>query len=224
MRAVVQCIAICACASLLFLSAAPAPGASRRIVTLTVAGNGKAFWKLDGAATARMSLTYRWHGTVSFAAGGAKISASSRTTLVAAWSGTYRGRKGGALTTCTYGGTKVRARVDATLANGRAPNTLELAFHPRGDGRGFFDDAKVTCTPRLAQTAPPHFAPAWFFRDNLQDHGRLSSQTAILVLPRALLPRGRTSVAFPSETGRNDSPAVGRIAWSNKGRASITAR
>jgi hypothetical protein len=80
----------------------------------------------------------------------------------------------------------------------------------------------VRCSVGYTQSAPSHFAPSWFFRDNLQDHGRMSSDKALIVLPSTLLPRGSATVAFPNEKGRNESVALGHLAWSN--RAETTAR
>jgi hypothetical protein len=226
-RRVVQRVALCACVSALLVWDSSA--ARTQTVTLTVFGKGRALWKLDAAnETSRLRLTYHWHGTLSFVAPSLrKLSTSTATKLVASWNGTYRDKRGSAVTTCTYAARRVRAVVVAKLANGRTPNTLELTFHPRRT-RGFFRDkggrAIVRCSPADAQNAPAHFAPSWFFRDGLQDHGRLASHTAIIVLPRGLLPQGRTTVAFPSEAGRNDSPAVGRLAWSNRGETSVRTR
>jgi hypothetical protein len=115
--------------------------------------------------------------------------------------------------------------VTAKLAKGRAANTLELIFHPRNTRGGFFSDkghgATVRCTSAYGAKGPPHFAPSWFFRDNLQDHGRLSSDTAIIVLPSTLLPYGSATVAFPKEKGRNNSVALGRLAWSNRAETAV---
>jgi hypothetical protein len=226
---------LCALASVLLLSPAEAPAQTHRAVTITLYGSGKAFWKLNsGRETGRVSLRYRWHGALTFHVASSvlrdpkhrTLRASSATTLVASWTGTYRNKKGDALTTCRYGGAKVKSRVTATLARGRADNTVELRFHPRGDRRGFFSDrgrgAVVRCSVGYTQSAPSHFAPSWFFRDNLQDHGRMSSDKALIVLPSTLLPRGSATVAFPNEKGRNDSVALGHLAWSN--RAETTAR
>jgi hypothetical protein len=235
-RRLVQRAVICACASLFLLAIAPAAAVSQRRVTFAVSGTGKAFWKLDSkTGTGRLSLTYRWHGTIGFDIGRALLrdpahrglTVTRRATLSASWSGTYRGRRSGVLTTCTYGGSKVRAAVVARLAAGRAKGTLELTFHPRA-GTGFFPDrgggATVRCGGGPEQSAPLHFAPSWFFRDNLSDHGRLTSQSAVLVLPATLLPRGSATITFPRERGTNDSVALGHLGWNNRGKASIEAR
>ena len=229
MRDVVNRAAAVACA-LLILSPAAASGASQRTITLTLFGNGKAFWKLDSDhETGRLSLRYHWHGTLSFAVPKQKrLSASSVGTLVASWSGQYRTKKNGSLTTCTYRGTRVKARVRARLAKGRARGTLELTLHPRAAEGGFFADkgrgAVVRCSNGYRQSAPSHFAPSWFFRDNLQDHGRFTAETAVIVVPVKLLPHGSATVAFPNEKGRNDSIALGHLAWSNRGQTALRAR
>jgi hypothetical protein len=235
-RIVVGRAALWACASLIAFSP-PASGAPLRPVTITLYGSGKAFWKLDRRREAsRLALRYRWRGTLEFAVPGAvladarhrHLSVSTRGTLTATWSGSYRIRKGDVVSTCTYTGTNATAHVTAQLAAGRRRNTVELRLHPRKTEDGFFRDrsrrAVVSCSPGLVQTRPAHFAPSWFFRDNLQDHGRLSSDTAIIVLPSRVLPRGSATVAFPSEHGRNDSPALGHLAWSNTAQTAARAR
>jgi hypothetical protein len=228
---------LCALTSVLLLLPAGASGEAERAVTVTLYGSGKAFWKLNGSReTGRVALTYRWHGALTFHVAPSvlrdrkhrALTASSATTLVASWTGTYRHKRGDALTTCSYSGAKVKARVTATLARGRADNTVELRFHPRGDRGGFFSDrgrgAVIRCSAGYTQTAPLHFAPSWFFRDNLQDHGRMSSGNAVIVLQSTLLPRGSATVAFPNEKGSNDSPAVGRLAWSNRAETAVRVR
>ena len=110
-----------------------------------------------------------------------------------------------------------------TLGRGRKANTLELTFHPR-DGRGFFAPGKNACQPGMGPSALPHFAPSSFFRDGLQDHGRLTTDSAILVLPAKLLPHGKATIAFPFERGRNDSVALGRLGWNNRGTTTVTVR
>ena len=235
-RDVVQLAAACACAAVVLLSPTAASGLSQRTVTVTLAGGGKAFWKLDSSReTSRLTLKYHWHGALSFAVPPPvladpkhrRLSVSSAGTLVGTWTGQYRTRKSGRLTTCTYRGSKVKSRVTAKLAKGRARNTLELTLHPRA-GRGFFSDkgrrATVRCTNQYVQRAPSHFAPSWFFRDNLQDHGRFTSDTAVIVTPSRLLPRGSATVAFPDEKGRNDSVALGHLAWSNRAETAVRAR
>jgi hypothetical protein len=221
-RDVIQRAIVCALASVLLVAPAGASGASQSTVTITLHGSGTAFWKLDGSReTGRLTLSYRWHGALRFAA------VSSGATLVGSWTGSYRSKKGNAVTTCSYKGTNVKSRVTAKLAKGRTKNTLELTLHPRAGASGFFSDkghgAVVRCSSGYAQSAPSHFAPSWFFRDDLQDHGRLSSDTAIIVLPATLLPRGSVTVAFPNERGRNDSVALGHIAWNNRAQTAVRA-
>jgi hypothetical protein len=232
-RRLVQRAGVCACASLSLLTVAPAAAVSQRRVTFAVSGSGKAFWKLDSKGdTGRLFLSYRWHGLIGFDITPARLrdathrglTVTHRATLFASWSGTYRGRRSGVFTTCTYSGTKVHAAVVARLATGRAKGTLELTFHPRA-ASGFFRDrggrATVGCSGKAQQSAPLHFAPSWFFRDNLQDHGRLTSQSAVLVLPATLLPRGSATISFPLERGSNDSVALGHLGWNNRGTTSV---
>ena len=232
-RRLVQRAGVCACASALLITAAPAGAVSTRHKLLAVSGTGKAFWKLNSKTeTGRLALVYRWHGSIGFdiprpALRDPKhrgLSVTRPATLSAKWSGTYTSKRGGITTTCTYSGTGVKARVLARLATGRDSGTIELTFHPR-TGTGFFSDrggrAKVRCANDAEQSAPLHFAPSWFFRDNLQDHGRLTSKQAVLVLPATLLPRGSARIAFPLERGSNDSVALGHLGWNNRGTTSV---
>jgi len=236
-RDAVQRAAGCACAFVLLLSPATAAGVSQRTVTISLHGGGKAFWKLNSSReTSRLALDYHWHGSLMFDIAlpvlddpkHRRLSVSSAATLVASWTGHYTSKKADSVTMCRYRGVKVKSRVTARLAKGRARNTIELTLHPRGAGRGFFTDkgrhAVVRCSSGYTQSAPSHFAPSWFFRDNLQDHGRLTSSSAVVVLPSKLLPRGSVTVAFPDERGRNDSVAVGHIAWNNRGQTAVGAR
>jgi hypothetical protein len=218
--------AVCACASIVLVAVAPASGVAQRTVTIALAGTGKAFWRLDAKGeTARLALHYRWHGAISFAVPSLRrLSDTQAAKLRASWDGIYTSKRGGVRSTCRYRGARVVARVRARLATGRARGTFELTLHPRNGRRGFFADGRVRCSAGTSQSAPLHFAPSWFFRDNLQDHGRLSSQTAVLVLPATLLPRGSTTLTFPFESGRNDSVAVGRLAWHNRGTTVVRAR
>jgi hypothetical protein len=226
---------LCPCV-VVFLAAAspPASGVSERTVTITLFGGGKALWKLDNSREhSRLALNYHWHGTLRFAVGvpllndpaHRGLAVRSTAILVAAWTGDSSTTKVGETSSCKYGGVKVRTRITAKLAKGRAGNTLEVILHPRSAQRGFFSDlghgATVRCTSSYGARGPSHFAPSWFFRDNLQDHGRLTSDTAIIVLPSALLPHGSATVAFPKETGRNNSVALGHIAWSNRAETAV---
>ncbi len=228
-------LVLCACIAVFLAAAtAPASGVSERTVTITLFGSGKALWKLDNSREhRRLALDYHWHGTLRFAVGipllndpaHKGLSVSSNATLVAAWTGHSSSTKLGETSSCKYRGLKVRAPVTARLAKGRAGNTLEVILHPRG--AHFFSDrghgATVHCSSAYGAGGPSHFAPSWFFRDNLQDHGRLSADTAIIVLPSTLLPYGSATVAFPNERGRNASAAIGRIAWSNRAETAVRA-
>ena len=230
-----MCAGVCACL-LLLVAATPAAAVSQRNVTLYLSGTGKAFWKQDSSAeTGRLALRYHWHAAISFAVPRSKLrdpkhrglSVTHIATLSGGWNGSYSDKRGGVRATCTYTGANVKAAVRARLAAGRAPGTIELTFRPRS-GNGFFSDdggrAAIRCGKGATQSAPPHFAPSWFFRDNLQDHGRLSTQTAVLVLPGTLFTRGKATLTFPFERGRNDSGAIGRLAWHNRGTVTIRSR
>jgi hypothetical protein len=220
------------------LGAAPAAsGVAQRTITITLSGAGKALWKLDSTReTGRLALEYRWHGTLTFNVPippltdprHRRLTVASTGTFAATWSGRYTSKKADGSSSCRYRGTNVKARVTAKLAKGRAGNTLELTLHPRGSDTGFFSDkghgARVRCSAGVLQRAPSHFAPSWFFRDNLQDRGRLTSDTVVIVLPSRLLPAGSARIAFPNERGRNDSVAVGNLKWSNSGETAIRVR
>jgi hypothetical protein len=218
--------AACSVAAVVVLvGVTPAAAVSQRRVTISVSGGGKAFWKLDAKSeTARLALRYRWFGTIAFdVSTSGRLSATRAATLTAGWSGTYTDKVGGVLLTCTYGGAHVRSAVTAKLARGRKANTLELTFHPRR-GPGFFAPGKSECEPAAGPNALPHFAPSSFFRDSLQDHGRMTTDTAILVLPAKLLPHGKATIAFPFERGRNDSVALGQLGWNNRGTTTLAVR
>jgi hypothetical protein len=228
-------VVTCAATLVVLLTPTAADSVAQTTVTITFRGGGKALWKLDGdRETSRVALSYRWHGAVRFVAPLSlladpkhrRLSVSGATALVGSWTGRYTSNKAGTITTCTYRGTRVKARVTAKLAKGRAGNTVELTLHPRTPG-GFFSDkgrgAVVRCSTGYSQSAPSHFVPSWFFRDNLQDRGRLSSETAIIVLPGTLLPRGSATVAFPNEHGRNASEGLAHLAWSNRGQVVVNA-
>jgi len=240
-RLLVRRTALGACAAALLL--VPAAAASRstdaaeRRVTIDLYGRGKALWKLASPREkGRVSLAYTWHGTLSFAAPRAVLrdprhrglAARASGTLVAGWTGRSTRTVLDQTGTCRYRGVRVRARVTARLAQGRTGKTVELILHPQRRQGGFFSDrgrgASVRCTSPHGSHGPSHFAPSWFFRDNLQDHGRLTSDTAIVVLPRTVLPRGKATVRFPSERGRNNSVALGRIAWTNRAETAVRAR
>jgi hypothetical protein len=231
-------LVLCACIAVFLAAAAePASGVSKRTVTITLFGSGKALWKLDSSREhRRLALDYGWRGTLRFAVAvpvlndplHRGLSVRSTATLVAAWTGNSSSTTLNETSSCKYRGVKVRAPIIAKLAKGRAGNTLEVILHARSAHRGFFSDsgrgATVRCNSAYGANGPSHFAPSWFFRDNLQDHGRLSSDTAIIVLPSTLLPNGSATVAFPKETGRNNSVALGRIAWNNRAETAVRTR
>ena len=236
-RDVLRRAVACTFASILLVSPAGASAVSARTVSITLNGSGKALWKLDSSReTSRLALEYHWHGTLPFAVAARvindpkhrRLSVTSGATLLASWTGSYVTRKNESVTRCRYRGTQVASRISAKLARGRAGNTIELTLHPYLPERGFFADkgrrAVIRCSAGYAQAVPSHFAPSWFFRDNLQDHGRLSFDTAVLVLPGTLLAGGSTTVAFPSEKGRNDSVGLGHLRWNNNGKTAVRVR
>src|SRR5207247_8058448 len=154
--------------------------------TPTLSASGKASWSSDGGADrAQLALRYSWHGTLKFSipAGvlkhpaGARFSVPGSATLVASWAGELRGVRLGEAYRCAYRGANVPGRVSATLANGGVRGRLRLVLHARG--KGFFPANANGGTAGCSST-PTHFEPAWLFRDNLDDHGRLTSDTAVI--------------------------------------------
>ena len=204
--------------SLLSTAAAPADGAAAR--TITISGTGAARWSSDGSTdSARLTLNYRWSGSLTFAA------ASATTTLHASWTGRLTGKNSSGSYTCTYKGVNVPGRVTATLTNGKR-GSLKLVLGARGrdflPSRG--NGATVSCNSHVGERGPAHFEPQWLFRDTLQDHGRLSSDIAVIVVPSTLLPRGSVTVRFPKEAGSVVQPLRPRLTWSNNGRVTLRAR
>jgi len=224
------------CVSLFFCAAAaPASGAAAGTVTLTLSASGKASWSADGGADhAQLTLRYGWHGTLTFSIApgvlkypaGAKFSVPASATLTASWTGVLRGQRIGEAYRCAYRGANVPGRVTATLSNGGVRGRLRLVLHPRG--RGFFpasgNGAIAACSSRIGDSGPTHFEPEWLFRDNLEDHGRLTSDTAVITVSAALLPRGSVTVTFPREAGSVDQPLRPKLAWKNRGRLKLHAR
>jgi len=99
------------------------------------------------------------------------------------------------------------------LTNGTTRGTLRVVLHARSR-RGFFPatNASAPCS------SPAHFEPAWLFRDNLEDHGRLTADTAVIAVPRTLLAHGSTTITFPHEVGTVDRPLRPKLTWNNRGR------
>jgi hypothetical protein len=202
--------------SLFSTAAAPADGAAARTIALSATGTAR--WTSDGSTdSAHLTLSYRWGGSLTFAA------SSATTTLRASWTGHLTGKNSSGAYACTYKGVNVPARVTATLTKGKS---LRLVLAARG--RGFFpskgDGATVSCNSGVGARGPSHFEPEWLFRDALQDHGRLTSAAAVLVVPKSLLPRGSVALRFPSEAGFVAQPLRPRLTWSNSGRVTIRAR
>lgn len=202
--------------SLFSTAAAPADGAAAR--TITLSATGAARWTSDGSTdSAHLTLSYRWGGTLTFAA------SSATTTLHASWTGHLTGKNSSGAYACTYKGVNVPARVTATLTSGKS---LRLVLAARG--RGFFPSqgsgATVSCNSNVGARGPMHFEPGSLFRDALQDHGRFTVDAAVLVVPSRLLPRGSVAVQFPSEAGSVVQPLRPRLTWSNSGRVTLRAR
>jgi hypothetical protein len=213
--------------SLISATAAPAVGAAARTIVVTLGATGAARWSSDGVAdTARLTLSYRWNGRFTFSVPArGKFTARAATTLRAGWSGRSSGTGTSGSYRCTYRGADVPGRVTATLSNGTR-GSLQLVLGARDSG--FFSSqgntATVSCTSRVGARGPTHFEPEWLFRDSLQDHGRFSSDTAVLVVPSRLLPHGSVTVGFPREAGTVAQPLRPRLTWRNSGRVTLSAR
>ena len=231
-------LALCGCAAwLVVLCPAATPAAdTTRVVTVQLLQTGSATWSTAGADTQeQLTLTYGWRGLLRFAVPtdalanpALAFTVRSVTTLKADWEGDLKGAAAtGARYSCRYTGRHVVGRVTAALSNGRKPGTLRLVLHAK-NRYGFFPrtsrGARVSCNSPLAGGGPAHFEPAWLFRDNLQDHGRLTSDTAVILVPSALFPHGSVAVTFPHEVGTVDQPLRPKLAWSNKGKLRLRAR
>ena len=212
--------------SLFSAAAAPADGAAARIITIAVGTTGAARWSSDGdTETARLTLHYRWGGSLTFTVpASGTFAARATTTLRASWTGRLSGKNSSGSYACGYKGVNVPARVTATLTRGKRGSS-QLVLGARG--RGFFpsqgDGATVSCTSRVGARGPTHFEPEWLFRDALQDRGRLTADAAVIVVPAAVLRGGTATVTFPSETGNVDQPLRPRLTWNNRGRLTLRA-
>ena len=200
-------LALCGCAAWpAVFSPTATPAAGTRVVTVHLADRGKGTWSTAGA---RLVLTYAWRGTLRFAVpAGARFSARSSTTLRAGWRGALSGP-----VQCRYARTNVPGRITAVLTNGTTRGTLRVVLHARSR-RGFFPATKASAPC----SSPAHFEPAWLFRDNLEDHGRLTADTAVIAVPRTLLAHGSTTITFPHEVGTVDRPLRPKVTWNNRGR------
>jgi hypothetical protein len=216
-----------ACFSLVSGEAAPASGAASRTVTITLTDSGKARWSTDGdAEKGTLALNYSWRGTLRFKVPAkARFLSTTSGTLRAAWTGDASGTK---LSTplsgpyhCQYAGKDVPSQVTATLTNGQARGTVEVTLHAKGE-EGFFPSkgsgATVNCSSGYGADGPVHFEPQWLFRDTTSDHGRMTSDTAVIVLPARALNRGSVTLTWPREIGKVSSPFRAKLAWNNVGK------
>lgn len=216
-------------------AATPAADATR-IVTVELAQRGWATWSTTGAdARATLVLRYRWRGELRFAVPAAALARPSRarfavsgaTVLRAAWTGRLSGTRLGVSYRCRYAAKNVPGRVTAVLSNGSKRGRLRLVLRAQRT-RGFFPakgyGASVSCTSPVGAGGPTHFEPAWLFRDNLQDHDRLTSDTAVISVPSTVLPDGSATITFPHEVGTVELPLRPKLTWANKGRLSLRAR
>lgn len=227
-RAVVGVVLLGCSASLSLFStaAAPADGAAARTSTIALGATGAARWSSDGGADkSRLTLSYRWAGSLTFAVPAhGSFTAHATTTLRASWTGRLSGQNSSGSYACTYKGVNVPGRVTATLTNGKH-GSLKLVLGARGGG--FFpsrgNGTTVSCNSHVGARGPTHFEPEWLFRDAFQDHGRLSADAAVIVVPSAFLRRGSATVTFPSEIGKVDQPLRPKLTWNNKGRLTLRA-
>jgi hypothetical protein len=216
-----------ACFSLVSGEAAPAAGAASRTVTITLTDSGKARWSTDGdAEKGTLALNYAWHGTLRFKVPAkARFLAVANTTLRASWTGDAVGTKFSAPLSgpyhCQYAGKNVPSLVTATLTNGQAKGTFDLTLHAKGE-EGFFPSkslgATVNCSTGYGADGPAHFEPQWLFRDTTTDHGRMTSDTAVVTLPARALKRGSVTLTWPREIGKVSSPFRAKLDWNNVGK------
>jgi len=225
-------------------SAAPdAREAATRIVTIRLSGSGVGTWSVDSPNDRGSSaLRYSWSGTLKFKVPArvfknakAKLNVPSRATLAANWNGVLEGEKLAGFNAgpyrCEYRAKGARAEVSAKLTNGTKRDTFNIFLTPRNQQEFFApksDNASVNCTTSYGENGPPHFGPNWLFRDTTSirvgNRYYQTSNTAIISVPRKLLPRGSTKVVFPREVGGRNSPFVGKITWKNLGKLVVRAR
>jgi hypothetical protein len=219
-----------------FTAAAPASPAVAKLVTISLSDTGKGTWSISSdAEKGSLAMTYHWTGTFHFkipaqalkAPGRVKYSVETTGTLVGSWTGTYEGTLYSGQPSgpyhCSYKATSSKAKVTAQLVSSATSGSLQLVlisknnFFPN-DGLG----ATTSCVNAHGADGPPHFEPAWLFRDGLSDHYRMSSDGAFLTFPKTLLSRGSAAVAFPKEIGSVTSTMRANLEWHNVGR--LTAR
>jgi hypothetical protein len=213
--------------------AAPAAGAASRTVTITLSDAGKGRWTINGdAQRGSLAMNYRWKGTFrfkvptkAFTSATSRFVAGSAATLRGSWIGDASGTKFGAPYNgayhCKYEGKSVPGKVIASLTTGPGRGALTLTLHARGE-EGFFQStgngATADCSTGFGAEGPAHFEPQWLFRDTTSDHARMTSDTAVIDLPRSALKRGTITKTFPREIGSVSSALRDRLTWNNVGK------
>jgi hypothetical protein len=220
-----------ACLALVSGEAAPAAGVASRTVTISLSDSGKGRWSTSGDdEKGSIALNYSWKGTLRFKVPAKAFTskssfvAGSSATLRANWVGDSTGTKFGAPFSgpyhCTYTGKNVPSKVLASLTTGPR-GALVLTLHARG-GEGFFpsktNGATADCSTPYGAEGPAHFEPQWLFRDTTSDHARMTSDTAVIDLPRTALKRGTVTRAWPREIGKVDSALRAKLTWNNVGK------
>jgi hypothetical protein len=220
-----------ACLTLVAGEAAPASGAASRTVTVSLSDNGKGRWSIDGdAEKGTLALNYNWKGTLKFkvpakAFQNKRFLAKSSGVLRGNWTGDFVGTKFGIPYNgpyhCQYAGKNVPGAVTAELTTGAARGTLELTLHASGE-EGFFVSkgrgATATCSSGYGVDGPSHFEPQWLFRDTTTDHARMTSDTAVIVLPARSLAGASVTLKWPREIGKVSSPFRDKLVWNNVGK------
>jgi hypothetical protein len=225
-----------ACFALVSGEAAPAAGAASRTVTITLADTGKGRWSINGdAQKGSLAVNYSWKATLrfkvpakAFTSTTSRFLAGSSATMRADWTGDATGTKIGqpfnGAYHCSYKGKNVPGKVTASLTNGTRGGTIVLTLHARGDG-GFFpsraNGGTAECSTGFGAEGPAHFEPEWLFRDTTSDHARMTSDTAVIDLPRSALKRGTVQKVWPREVGGVDSALRDKLTWNNVGKLVI---
>jgi hypothetical protein len=214
--------------------AAPAAGVASRTVTISLSDSGKGRWTTEGdAEKGSIALNYSWKGTLRFKVPAKAFTskssfvAGSSAILHADWTGDATGTNFSAPFKgpyhCSYAGKNVPSKVLASLTTGPR-GALILTLHARG-GEGFFppksNGATAECSTGYGADGPAHFEPQWLFRDTTSDHGRLTSDTAVVDLPRTALKRGSITRTWPREIGKVDSALRAKLTWNNVGKLII---
>jgi hypothetical protein len=213
-------------------AAAPRARTATGAVTLSLSDSGKGRWSILGdSETGSLAMNYSWHGRLRFPG----VPGKAGGTLTGTWVGDYVGTRlqppnqGGYH--CSYSGKNITITLTATLARGPGSKhvtlTLDRGVHRQVTRFGFFPNkgggAQVNCATSVGADGPPHFSPGWLFRDTVTDHGTLTSQQAVIVLPSTVL-KGKATVTFPREIGSVDSALRDKLNWRNVGTLKVTGR